>query len=143
MKLVLLFFCVIIFLLFMIVFSTIKLNVKKFNILNVEQSLGRNKEKEILIYAEFYLFGIIRIARIKVTKRLLERLKIRRDVKKLERDVTNFQFNNVIDVIKKFKIKLESINLSLSFGVDSVILTSYLVAFISTILRSGYNNYKS
>lgn len=134
MKLVLLFFCVIIILLLMLVFSTIKLNVKKFNIMNIKGTLKRETGKEILIYAELYLLGVVKIARIKVTKNLLEKLRIRRDVKEIEKEVESFRFGHLIEVIKKFKLKLEKIDLNLKLGVDDVILTSYLVAFISSVI---------
>lgn len=139
MKWVLLFFCIIIVLLLMIIFSSIKLNVKKFKILNVQGTLERKLEKDILIYLEFYLLGIIKIAKIKVTNEFLKKMKIRADVKELEKEAKSFKFSHIIEVIKKFKLKLQKVDLNLSLGIDSVVLTSYLVAIISSVLRHNYS----
>ena len=57
--------------------SKIKLNIKKCNITNIKE--GRKKkgiDKEIAIYLEFFLLGFIKIGKIKITEKLLEKLKI-------------------------------------------------------------------
>ena len=136
MKLVLLFFCGILILAIVIIIlislSKITLNVKKCNISNIEGKIKKKTEKEILIYVEIYLLGIIKIAKIKLTSKILRKLKIRNDIKAIEKDVSKIKSVHPIEILKR--LKLREIYLNLEIGIDDVILTSYLVAVISSAL---------
>ena len=143
MKLVLLFFCVLIIILLMIVFSSVKLNIKKCKISNFEGNVKHKLDKDVLIYIEFYFLGLIKITRIRVTKRLFERFNIKDDIKKVEREPNVIKKIHPIEIIKKLKIKVEKLYIDLSIGIDDVIITSYLVALISSIIRNSYGTGKS
>lgn len=139
MKLVLLFFCgfiiSVIGLFIIIILSTIKLNIKKCNITNIKE--GRKKkgiDKEIAIYLEIFLLGFIKIGKIKITEKLLEKLKIKNDVKSIRKDVNVAKSINIIEIIKKLKIKPEKIKMYLAIGTENVMLTVNLVAIISSII---------
>lgn len=139
MKLVLLFFCgfiiSVIGLFIIIILSKIKLNIKKCNITNIKE--GRKKkgiDKEIAIYLEFFLLGFIKIGKIKITEKLLEKLKIKNDVKSIRKDVNVAKSINIIEIIKKLKIKPEKIKMYLAIGTENVMLTVNLVAIISSII---------
>ena len=133
MKLVLLFFCIILG----ILFSNIRLNVKKFFVSNIENGRKTTRiNKNFLIYLEWYLFGFIKIARIKITKKKLQKLKIKGDVKSLEKDVFMIKDLKIIEDLKKLKAKTKKINLDMQIGTDSLNLTVYLVAFVSTLIRN-------
>ena len=139
MKLVLLFFCGILILLLMIIglilLSSIRLNVKKFNISNIECGIKTRLNKKFEIYIEFYLFGMIKIAKIKVSKNLFKRVNIKTDTKSLKKDLDFAKSANLIDILKKLKIKIRSANLNMEFGTESLMLTVYLIAIISTVVR--------
>ena len=69
MNLVLPVFYIILILAVTIILSDIRLNVKKCDIHNIYKNRKtKDLSKEFLIFLEFYLFGIIKIARIKITK---------------------------------------------------------------------------
>lgn len=137
MKIVLLFFCgILIFLIaviLMLMFSSIRLNIKKCSISNIEENAKKQKlEKDIIIYIEIYLLGVLKIAKIKVTKDLLRKLKIKEDIESLEKDVKVIRKVHPIKIIKKLKPKIKGVYLNLNIGLDNVVLTSYLVALLST-----------
>lgn len=142
MKLVLLFFCgILIFIVILatlVIFSTIKLNVKRCYISNIEN--GKKKigiDKNFEVYLEFQLLGLIKILKIKVTKELLERFKVKNDIVSIENDIKAIKSVNLIKIIKHLKLKTEKANIYLNFGTESVMLTVYLVAIISSIIRNN------
>lgn len=148
MKLVLLFFCgIFIFLVLaviLIILSSIKLNVKKCYLSNIER--GKKKagiDKEFQIYAEFYLLGLIKIFKVKITKDLLEKLKVKNDIASIENDIKAIKSVNIIEIIKHLKLKIEEVKIYLNFGTESVMLTVYLVAIISSIIRNNICKNKS
>ncbi len=140
MKVVLLFFCGILILMvclfILVIFSKIRLNVKKCKIENIKCGKKiRGLDKEFEVFFEFYLLGFIKIFNIKITKKLLNKFKIKQDIKSLEKDAQIVKKAHPIQIIKKLKLKLESLKLNLDFGTESVMLTVYLVAIISSIVR--------
>lgn len=148
MKLVLLFFCgILIFIVILatlVIFSTIKLNVKKCYISNIENGRKKAKvDKDFDIYVEFYLLGIIKIFKIKITKKLLSKIKVKDEYKKIENDVKIIKSVHPLEITKKLKLKLEKVNIYLNFGTEDVMATVYLVAIISSILRRNIWNNKS
>jgi len=83
---------------------------------------------------EFYIFGIIKIYGFKLT-----------DKKKLKKE--KFQFLKsvfILDFFKILNIKLEKLRVKLEIGTDDVMLTVFLVTFISTFFSiiSSINNKK-
>lgn len=148
MKLVLLFFCVffglILALCLLLICSTIKLNIKKLEISNIEGHFKKKKtDIEGQVYLELYLFGAIKIAKLKIRPKMLKKIKENNDIEKVKKEAKVIKKARPLEVIKKLKIRLEEINLKLQIGIDDVIITSYLVAFISSILRNNYSFFKS
>ena len=139
MKLVLLFFCILIVLAILIILSSIKINVKKFYVSNIR---GKQRKKELdkkfSIYVEFYLLGIIKLAKIRISKKLLNKLNIKTDAKQIEKSAKAIKKIQPLTIIKKLKIKTEKLNLKLDIGTFDVVLTSYIVAVISSILGIIY-----
>ena len=137
MKLVLLFFCcfliLIFFLLLLIVFSSIKLNIKKFDILYNENKTEKTN-KEILAYLELYLLGVIKIAKIKLTKERLKKIKIKGDFKQFKKDIKFVRANHILKLLKKLKVKVEKANINIRLGTDSIMLTAYLVAAVASAI---------
>ncbi len=139
MKIVLLFFCgilgLILLLLFLLITSTIKLNVEKVNISNYENGFKKNKlVKEFRIYVELHLFGKIKIAKIKISKKLIEKINEKNNIKDLKKDVELAKKVNIFEVLKLLKPKLEKLNLITEIGTEDVMITVFLVTFISTIV---------
>ena len=141
MKLVLLFFCgILIFIVLtviLIMFSSIRLNIKRCYISNIEN--GRKKirlDKNFEVYLDFYLLGLVKIFKIKITKDLLEKLKIKNDITSIENDIKAVKSVNFIKIIKHLKLKVEEANIYLNLGTESLMLTVYLTAIISSIIRN-------
>ena len=120
----------------LILLSKIRINISKCKISNVNENGAREKlKKDILIYVEFYFLGIIKIAKIKITKNMIKKLKIEKEIKDIEKDVKVIKKAHLVEIIKKLKFKVKKACFILDIGVDDVIITSYMVALISTILR--------
>ena len=135
MNLVLPVFYIILILAVTIILSDIRLNVKKCDIHNIYKNRKtKDLSKEFLIFLEFYLFGIIKIARIKITKEKLDKLKLKKDLKSIKNDVSMFKRLHILEAIKKLKIKVKRMNLNLELGLDSLNLTVYAVTLISSVL---------
>lgn len=138
MKLVLLFFCAILILLIitilLLIFSNIRINIKKCYISNIERNKHKKLEKEIVVYLELYLLGIIKIAKLRITKSMIQKLRITKDIKSLEKDVKIIKKVHLIDIIKKLKVKIKRAYLNLEIGIDDVIITSYIVFVISSLM---------
>lgn len=142
MKLVLLFFCAIlifiILALLLIALSSIKLNIKKCYISNIEKGIRKAKlDTEFELYIEFYLLRLIKIFKIKITKELLKKLKIKNDMTSLKKDAKILKSIHPLEIIKKLNLKTEKANVYIHLGLDSINFTVYATAIISTILRNN------
>lgn len=148
MKLVLLVFCgaliFIILLLILIIFSSIGLNIKECHISNFTNNIKEKKlKKEFNIYLEFYLLGIIKIAKIRLTKEILAKIKNKQDAQKIKEETKIITKSNPIKLLKNLKIKVKRFYLDLELGTEDVMITSYSVATIAAIIRHFNKKYKS
>ena len=114
MKWVLLFFCgilgLMLLLLLLIISAKIKLNIQKFYISNIERDRRLRKiNKEILMYLEIYLFGFIKIAKIRLTKELFKKISEKQDLTNIEKDAKIIKKIKPIKVIKRLRPKLEKL----------------------------------
>ena len=146
MNIVLLFFCVILGIIFLavilFVFSSIKLDIKKLNISNVENGTKKEKlEKEILIYLEIFLFKKIRIAKINLSnKRLLDKIQKKSNLKNIDKDIKIIKRTNIFKIIKKLKIRFEKVNFEAQIGTEEIMITVFLVTFFSTLSSILFRN---
>ncbi len=143
MKWVLLFFCgilgLMLLLLLLIISAKIKLNIQKFYISNIERDRRfRNINKEILMYLEIYLFGFIKIAKIRLTKELFKKISEKQDLTNIEKDAKIIKKIKPIKVIKRLRPKLEKLKLYLAIGTENVMLTVNLVTLISSLIRNKH-----
>ena len=137
MKIVLLFFCGIfaflVLIIFLLILSTIKLNVEKLDISNYERGFKKGKIiKEFRVFIELHLFDKIKIAKFKISNKFLEKLNVENDLKDLKKDVQLIKKINIFEIFKVLKIKLERLNLKVEIGTEDVMITVFLVTFIST-----------
>ena len=140
MKLVLLFFCGI---LISIILSSIKLNVKKCYISNYDRGVKKARlDTQFELYIEFYLLGLIKILKIKITKELINKLNIKKDMSSLKKDAKILKSIHPLEILQKLKLKTEKANLYMYFGLDSINLTVYAVAIISALLRNNIHKSK-
>ena len=145
MKLVLLFFCgilgIFIFIILLLLLSTIKLNISKLNIKNFENGVKFKKiKKDFEIYLELCLFGKIKYAKIKIDKKKIQKLKIKNSFKDIKKDAEILKNIKIGEIVKKLKVDIEKLNLSLELGTEEITLTVFLVTIISTLLGIALHN---
>ncbi|MCI8397036.1 MAG: hypothetical protein HFJ52_05255 [Clostridia bacterium] len=139
MKLVLLFFCIILIfivsVLLLIALSSIKLNIRKCHISNIEKGVKKAKlDTEFELYIEFYLLRLIKLIKIPITKDKIEELIVKKNLDSLKKDAKIVKKIHLLEIIKSLKLKTEKVNLQIYFGLDSINLTVYAVAIISALL---------
>ncbi len=138
MKTVLLFFCailgILLFCILLLMFSSIRLNVAKAKISNFENGIKKKKiEQEFIIYLELSLFNKIKIARIRLKKGLLYKVKNKANIKEIKRDTKILKNIGILEILKKLKIKVSKLELEAKFGTEDIILTVFLVTLLSSI----------
>ena len=147
MKLVLPFFCVIIsivvFLILLLLFLTIRINIKEIKISNVEEGIKKEKlQKKYNIFFELLILGKIKIAKIKLNKNTLKKLKLEQKLENAKKDAENIKqdlkiIKNIraLEILKKLKIKVDSFDLYGEIGTENAMITAFIVSVISSILR--------
>ena len=147
MKLVLPFFCVIlsivVFLILLLLFLTIRINIKEVKISNVEDGIKKAKlQKTYNIFFELLIFGKIKIAKIKLNKSTLKKLKLEQKLEDAKKDAENIKqdlkiVKNIctLEILKKLKIKVDSFDLYGEIGTENAMITAFIVSAISSILR--------
>lgn len=134
---VLLFFCTIFgllfFLLIILIFSDIRLNIKKLNIRNVENEIRTKLVKEIEIFLEIYLFGRLKIAKIRLDNKKFKNFK-RINFRSLMKKTNKLPRIKLSEVLNILDIKIDNANIVTYIGTNDVMLTVFVVTFISTIL---------
>ena len=121
-----------------ILFSTIKINLKKLEASNI----GKEKiEYDFLINIGLYMFGIIKIFGISISKNKIEKSKL---VKKMHLEDIHpkpSMLKELSEDIKKLHYTLQLFYLKLDIGTEDILLTSGIVWLISTAI-SIYIPYK-
>ncbi len=116
----------------LVVFSNIQIEIENFEISNSKNEFINNKYEVIisLLFLNKVKWISIHLNRLRLrkiyTKMHLERI----DIKKLEQD---FSFSNLKEIIK-IKPNIKKLNLKIDIGLENIILTTYLIPLICTIL---------
>ena len=129
---VLVFFFLIIFIMLITIFtifSTIRLELKNIQFSNLE------KNKKYIIKISSYLFNKIKWFSLKINnskiKRISKDLHLEQiDIKKIEKD---FKISDLKE-ITNIKPKVSYLDLEMKIGIEDIVLTSYIVPIICTIL---------
>ena len=116
--------------------SKLQIEIKNLKIGNKEENKGRIKDKYEVKITLYFLEKIPilwfrlnnkRIRKISNSKKL-EKI----DLKAIEK---NIKFNKeTLEIIKNIKIKISKLNLRIDLGTEDVIFTSYLIAFIASLI---------
>lgn len=125
-NLILVILSTLVFLVTIIILSTIKINIKYIN-------------KNYKVIIKLYLLNKIRYLKLELDKNKLKEIFIRAknkikkvNYKKIEKEI--YQDRKVIkNVVKKLKIDLEYLDLDLRIGTEFILLTSVIIVTISTI----------
>ena len=132
---ILVFFFLIILIIIMLItifliFSTIRLELKNVQISNLTEN-----NKKYIIKISSYLFNKIKWFSLKINNNKLKKISKdlhleQIDVKKIEK---NFRISDLKE-IANIKPKVSYLNLEMKIGIEDVILTSYIIPIICTIL---------
>ena len=127
-----------ILLLLAIVFSTLNIRIERLYFSN------NHMEKmtfDYLIFFQLSLFKVAKMITIKINpqrvKKIVQKLKLKErmeqvDVKKLKQDLPAKEEQK--ELIQKLKIKLEEFHLALELGTKNVLMTSAIIAVLSSVL---------
>lgn len=129
-----LFLCAIIIILILgvigIAISTIQIKILNFEISNI-----RNKKIDYKIDISAYLLKKVKWISFKLDKRKIKKMSKKMhleeiDIKKIEKDLNLEDIKDIINI----RPKISYLKLNMNIGLEDVILTSYLVPLICTIL---------
>ena len=128
------FLIIVAILVIILLFSNFKINIKNIKV-STEKINGRvlNDNYEIIIY--WNIFNMLPILKIILTKEKLEKINIKNKISRI--DFTKIKEKNIdkkkIKEIKKYKPRIEYINLYIDIGTEDAALTSCIVTIISSI----------
>lgn len=118
-----------------LLFSSLKIKVNNIHLSteNIEEGMLNDDYKICII---LYILKIIPILKVCITKEKLDKLQIQEKLKKV--DIKKIKLRKInkeqIRIINKYKPCIKKIKLFMDIGVEDAVLTSYLVAFISSLL---------
>lgn len=121
-----------------IIFSTLNIRIQKLYFSN--QNLEKMKW-DYLVFLELSLFGMIKTIKLRIdpkkvariTKKFKVKEKIKQmDFKQMKQDLPDKK--EQIEIIKRLKINLEEFHFVLELGTKDVLITSTMIAFLSSVL---------
>ena len=112
---------------FLILTSTIRIEIENFKMSNIKKI----QEKEYIVYLSLYLGNKVKFS-LKLNSGKLKKIYVKMkldklDLKKIEKDLKLDDFK----IIKKMKLKLTHFDLKMKLGVESPVITAFLVSIIS------------
>ena len=121
--------CILIFLVLLITFSTIRIQVENFEASNME---NMKKPKNYKIKIALYLFNKIKWIWISLDNKKIQ--KISQKSKWNEVDIKKYVDVKDIKLVKKLSPKISFLNLKVKLGTFDIVATTYLVAILSTFI---------
>lgn len=121
--------CILIFLVLLITFSTIRIQVENFEASNME---NMKKPKNYKIKIALYLFNKIKWIWISLDDKKIQ--KISQKSKWNEVDKKKYVDVKDIKLVKKLSPKISFLNLKVKLGTFDIVATTYLVAILSTFV---------
>ena len=116
--------------------SKIQIEIKNLKIGNKEENRGRIKDKyEVKI--TLYFLKKISILWFRLNDKKIRKISNSKQLEKIDLKAIekNVKFNKeTIQIIKNIKIKISKLNLRIDIGTEDAILTSYLIAFIASLI---------
>lgn len=138
---VLSFFLLIILLILGLIFSKIKINVKKLYFNLPRKQFQKNEywiDVGVYLFGKVKIFGIefqdnlVKIMGLKITDKTIKNSRFYKNIAKPE--IKEFDKKILIENVKKIYVKFEKLNLDLSLGTDSTLVTSFLIFAVSTVI---------
>lgn len=129
-----------IFLLLMLVIiglasGKLRINIKKIELCNINKKLSF--EYDIVI--QIIVFRFIRVYSLKLNHKQAKNMI--KSLTKQKLDINKFDLKNQLEVIKKSKIQVKSINISIDVGTENTAFTVYIVTIISSVIPIIFRNF--
>ena len=121
--------CILIFLVLLITFSTIRVQIENFEASNME---NMKKPKNYKIKIALYLFNKIKWIWISLDDKKIQ--KISQKSKWNEVDIKKYVDVKDIKLVKKLSPKISFLNLKVKLGTFDILATTYFVAILSTFV---------
>lgn len=120
---------------FAIMVSTLKIKIENFKLSNVHRTVDGPEALNYKVEIAFYLWGKIKWLWFKLNDKKLRKMYSKMqlekiDIKKLENDIQIEDLKR----LKKLQPKISLLHLEVKLGTEDVILTSFLVFGVSTII---------
>lgn len=116
--------------------SKLQIEIKNLKIGNKEENKGRIKDKyEVKI--TLYFLEKIPILWFRLNNKRIRKISNSKQLEKIDLKAIekNIKFNKeTLEIIKNIKIKISKLNLRIDLGTEDVIFTSYLIAFIASLI---------
>lgn len=127
-----------IFLLFTIfLLSTLKIEIKNLKIGNKEKTKKSRIKEKYEIKITLYFLEKLPILWLKLNNKKIRKISNSKrlekiDFKKMKKKIP--MNKETLEIIKNIKIKISKLNLKIDLGTEDAVLTSYLIAFIASII---------
>lgn len=124
---------IVISLFFVIIFSTLKIEIKNFKISNLEKSKGNTFIHEITISLEILnklKYFSLNLNAKKIRKITLKMHLDKTKLKELEREISLSDIKEIANI----KPKISYMDLQLKLGIEDILATTYAVPIISTLI---------
>ena len=130
-----------------LIFSKIQIKIENFKFTS-ETIRHINTDYKFVI--KLYILSKIPILKISITKKFLEKLKLKEKMKTFEMDLIENKLKvdkNFFKAMKKLDVNIKHLNLRIDLGTENASFTSLLIPILSTIismlLRNRIKDYKN
>ena len=121
-----------------IILSTISVRIEKFKASNYNKC-GKLKI-DYKVFFELFFLNKLKIFSIKIDKELINKLKVKEKVKKIDfkQAKTNMPSKKDLkEITKKLQIRIDKLNLKLEIGTINIFLTSAIITILASIIGIG------
>lgn len=113
-----------------------KINIE-INNLKFSSETKRHLNKNYNIIIRLYIFSIIPLLKVNITKTKMEKLKLKEKIDKIDfkaiRDKNQID-EKALEALKELNIDIQNIKLKIDLGTENASLTSIIIPIISTII---------
>lgn len=142
MILVFIFLSIVTLLIGILLFSTIRININKWELSNCK--VKGKIVQDYTVYFQLYLFNCLRFINIPINKERIEKMpqdkkeKIKQKLKKIEQEEKGkMKKEQIKEGIKKLNLKVAYFNLEAQLGTEDVLLTTAIVTILSAVIGMG------
>ncbi|MCI8353281.1 MAG: hypothetical protein HFJ58_06915 [Clostridia bacterium] len=121
-----------------IILSTISVRIEKFKASNYNE--GGKLNIDYKVFFELLFLNKLKIFSIKIDKELIDKLKVKEKVKKIDfkQAKTNMPSKKDLkQIVKKLQIRIDKLNLKLEIGTIDIFLTSAIITILASIIGIG------